>query len=50
MPSHYGGNKKKSGMKKTTKKKSTTTKRAPPGFHRMPDGSLMKGSKHKGKK
>lgn len=49
MPSHYGGGKKKTGMKKTTKKKSTT-KRAPPGFHRMPDGSLMKNGKHKGKK
>jgi len=45
MPSHYGGSgmkKKKTMNKKTTKNK----KRAPPGFHRMPDGSLMKGSKH----
>ena len=43
--SGYG---KKNGMKKKTgmKKKKTTKKRAPPGFHRMPDGSLMKGSKH----
>lgn len=48
MPSHYGGGNKKTGMKKSTKKK--TTKRAPPGFHRMPDGSLMKGSKHPTKK
>jgi hypothetical protein len=47
MPSHYG---KKKPMKKSIKKKTTTKKRAPPGFHRMPDGSLMKGSKHKGKK
>jgi|DEB0MinimDraft_10_1074344.scaffolds.fasta_scaffold832472_1 hypothetical protein len=48
MPKHYGGGNKKTGMKKSTKKK--TTKRAPPGFHRMPDGSLMKGAKHSGKK
>jgi len=32
--------------KKTTKNK----KRAPPGFHIMKDGSLMKGSKHPTKK
>lgn len=24
-------------------------KKAPKGYHRMPDGKLMKGSKHKGK-
>ena len=41
MPQGSGYGKKKGGMKK-----KTTKKRAPPGFHRMPDGSLMKGSKH----
>ena len=48
MPKHYGGNKKKTTKKTSTKKSST--KKVPAGYHRMPDGSLMKGSKHKGKK
>ena len=39
---------KKSGMKKKPMKKKTTVKKVPPGFHRMPDGSIMKGSTHKG--
>ncbi len=46
MPQGSGYGKKKGGMKK----KTTTKKRAPPGFHRMPDGSLMKGSTHGGRK
>jgi len=25
------------------------SKKAPKGYHRMPDGKLMKGTKHKGK-
>ena len=50
MPQGSGYGKKKSTMKKKPMKKSTTKKRAPPGFHRMPDGSLMKGSKHPTKK
>lgn len=32
------------GAKPMPKKK--TVKKAPPGFHRMPDGTLMTGSKH----
>lgn len=53
MPSHYGGKKtgmKKSGMKKKPMKKKTTAKKVPPGFHRMPDGSIMKGATHGGGK
>lgn len=52
MPSHYGGKKtgmKKKPMKKTMKKK-TTAKKVPPGFHRMPDGSIMKNGTHGGGK
>jgi|TARA_R110001592_G_scaffold143047_4_gene365552 hypothetical protein len=42
-------------MYKTKVKKKTTTKKkvikkVPAGYHRMPDGSIMKGKKHKGKK
>jgi len=38
----YGGGnkKKKSGMKRKVKK-------TPKGFHRMPNGKIMKGSSHK---
>ena len=32
------------------KKKKSTKKRAPKGYHRMPNGKLMKGSKHPKKK
>ena len=39
---------KKSGMKKKPMKKKAPTKKVPPGFHRMPDGSIMKGATHKG--
>jgi len=28
------------------KKKKTTKKKVPPGYHLMPSGKLMKGSKH----
>jgi len=31
-------------------KKKATTKAVPKGYHRMPNGKLMKGAKHKGKK
>jgi hypothetical protein len=48
MPKHYGGNKKKTTKKTSTKKSST--KKVPAGYHRMPDGSIMKNGKHKGKK
>ncbi len=36
--------------KKTTKKKPSQVKKraTPPGFHMMPNGTLMKGNKHKG--
>ena len=40
-------------MAYTTKRKSTKrtkTKKAPKGYHYMPDGTLMKGSRHGGKK
>ena len=33
-----------------TKRKNTKRKKAPKGYHYMPDGTLMKGSRHKGKK
>jgi len=46
MPKKYGGGKKK--PKKTTKRK--TIKKAPPGFHYMPNGKLMKDSDMKKKK
>ena len=36
--------------KTKVKKKTTTKKKVPAGYHRMPDGSIMKGKKHKGKK
>jgi hypothetical protein len=39
MPKHYN--------KKGTKK--TTTKKVPKGFHKMPDGSIMKNGTHKKK-
>jgi hypothetical protein len=35
-------------VKKTVKKKPSKT--VPKGYHRMPNGKLMKGAKHKGKK
>jgi hypothetical protein len=34
-------------MKRKTK---TKAKRAPKGYHRMPNGKLMKGASHGGKK
>jgi hypothetical protein len=42
-------------MYKTKVKKKTTTKKkvikkVPAGYHMMKNGTLMKGSKHKGKK
>lgn len=36
--------------KKRKKKGGKKRKSVPKGYHRMPDGSLMKGSKHRGKK
>jgi hypothetical protein len=49
MPYDYGSKKKAlpaaaRAVAKAAKKKT------PPGFHRMPDGSLMRGESHKGKK
>ena len=41
---------KKPGMKKKPMKKKTTAKKVPPGFHRMPDGSIMKNGTHGGGK
>ena len=41
MPKHYG-------KSKTTKK--TTTKKVPKGYHKMPDGKIMKNGTHKNKK
>jgi hypothetical protein len=35
-------------VKKTVKKK--LTKAVPKGYHKMPNGKLMKGAKHKRKK
>ena len=32
------------------KTKAAKNKKVPAGYHRMPNGKLMKGSKHKGKK
>jgi hypothetical protein len=32
------------------KSKRTTKKKAPKGFHRMPNGRLMKGATHKSSK
>lgn len=31
-------------------KKKETKKKIPKGYHKMPDGTIMKDSKHKGKK
>lgn len=36
-------------LKKVTSKKKPV-KAVPKGFHRMPNGKLMKGAKHKAKK
>lgn len=36
--------------KKASAKGKGKSRTVPKGYHRMPDGSLMKGSKHKGKK
>lgn len=44
MPLPYATAQATGGGKKKTKKKT------PKGYHRMPDGSLMKGSKHSNKK
>ena len=41
MPSHYGN-----GSMKKNSPKAKKMKPAPKGTHRMPDGSLMTGSKH----
>lgn len=30
--------------------KGTRRRKAPKGYHYMPDGTLMKGSRHRGKK
>ncbi len=49
MPSHYGSSKPKPKTKKKTMKKKPM-KKVPAGFHRMPDGSVMKNGKHKSKK
>ena len=38
MPSHYGS--------KPATKKPAMKKKTPKGFHRMPDGKLMKGETH----
>jgi len=38
MPSHYGS--------KPATKKPANKKKTPKGFHRMPDGKLMKGETH----
>tara|TARA_R110000772_G_scaffold11488_3_gene35912 strand:- start:570 stop:824 length:255 start_codon:yes stop_codon:yes gene_type:complete len=38
------------GKKKTAPKKKPAPKKVPKGSHKMPDGSIMKDSKMKGKK
>ena len=48
MPSHYGGSSMKRNSPKA--KKMNVGKRTPKGMHRMPDGRVMKGATHGGKK
>jgi hypothetical protein len=46
-PKGYKNTNSKSGKKPTSVAKSGKKPKTPKGMHRMPDGSLMKGEKHK---
>lgn len=46
----YHGSSRTTTTKKKPMKKKNVGKKTPKGFHRMPDGSFMKGEKHGAKK
>ena len=58
MPYHKASGKKrpmkkaaqKNSVQERTSYKKGSAKKVPAGYHRMPDGSLMKGATHKKKK
>lgn len=52
MPYHNNSSKpsKPNPKNKTNNKPKTNRKKTPKGFHRMPNGKLMKGAKHPTKK